>query len=274
MSDHGNPILISGVYYQKVLIASSVDGDPISLTDPLPVEIALVHKEGVNQLFSKFTGTNTTLSAAASVGDTSITFTSVAGYSLEDQIILTGNGATERFHFHIKLIVSNVITLDRPLDNAHPIGTNVKSISTDLRGLGTITSPESYKITPPTGEIWQMTRLIINVTDATSMDDGRFGGMTALPNGYVLRAFRDGIFETGTIWKTNGDMALDQYDITYTDKAPAGQFGLRGRWTFTKAEFIVELNGDTGDYIEVLNQDVTTDLLSFNIKGQGRVFRG
>jgi hypothetical protein len=242
-----------------------------TIESTLSVNQALVHREGVNELFLQFTGDDTTLAVAASAGDTDIDVVDASAYSdVEPGTQIEING--ERFHFHVKDIVVNNITLDRPLDQAHPIGTTVKSITTELVGVGTITSPLSYRISPPPDEIWQITRILINITDGTAMDDGKFGGMTALSNGVVIRANRNGVFQTGSIWKTNGDMALDMFDINYTDKAPAGQNGLRGRWTFTKAEFIVELNGATSDFAEILVQDDITDLVGYNIKAQGRVF--
>ena len=67
-------------------------------------------------------------------------------------------------------------------------------------------------------------------------------------------------------------MALDMFDVTYTDKAPAGQYGVRGRWTFTRAEFIVELDGAAGDKFELLVQDNLTGLSTYEKKCQGRLF--
>jgi len=66
----------------------------------------------------------------------------------------------------------------------------------------------------------------------------------------------------------------DMYDLTYAAKPPAGQYGLIARWTFTRAQFVADLDGATGDYLECLIQDDLTDLDSFQIKGQGRLFGG
>ena len=62
------------------------------------------------------------------------------------------------------------------------------------------------------------------------------------------------------------------YDVAYADKAPAGFFGLTGRWTFTTAEFVADIDGANGDYLEVLIQDSLVDLDNFNITAKGRLF--
>ena len=69
-------------------------------------------------------------------------------------------------------------------------------------------------------------------------------------------------------------MKLDMYDVLYSDKAPAGNNGTNGRWTFTKAEVVAELDGDASPIqkLEVLVQDDLTGLISFTMRGQGRVF--
>ena len=43
---------------------------------------------------------------------------------------------------------------------------------------------------------------------------------------------------------------------------------------FTKDEFVVDLDGATGDYLEVLIQDDLSGLADFEIKGKGRLFGG
>lgn len=253
---------------------SEIDGEPENVSTfrkALKVDTALVHRAGVNQLFTKIGVNSTTLSVQASVGATDIDVVSAISFNIGNQIILNG----ELFHFHITNIVANNIQLDRPIDNILPIGTTVRDISNNMAVLGSLASPVSFKVQPPTGddaEIWQITRVLQGMTDGSAMDDGKFGGIPALTNGAVLRAFRDGQFRTGAAWKTNGDMALDMFDLTYTDKAPAGENGLRGRWTFTKSEFIIELNGANGDFLEILIQDDTTANTSHFLKAQGRIF--
>ena len=250
-----------------------------SFRGALKVDTALVHKEGVNLFFFRETGVSTTMAIAATKGDTSITVTNATGFSIGDRLKLTSSIATGQPFLFITNIVSNVITLDRPLVVNLAIGDAVDVITTKMNVVGTLASPVSFRIVPPNGALsllWQLTRMLINMTDASAMDDGKFGGITGgLTNGVVVRIVKgDGSIQELTNWKVNGDLALDMYDVNYIDTTlgPAGLYGLRGRWTFTKAEFIVELDGSAGDYFEILIQDDLTGLDNFEIKSQGRLF--
>lgn len=246
-----------------------------SFRGALNVNEALVHKTGISTLFHRTNGTSTTLAAAITAGDTSITVTSAVGFSIGDKIQVATNIATGEYFFTITNIVAAVITLDMPVPTDVDNGNAVDKILTNMSATaGTLGAPVSYTIHPPAGSIWQITRILISITDGTTMDDGKFGGIAALTNGVVLRSTQDGIISNTTNWKTNGEMALDMFDIEYTTKAPAGANGLRGRWTFTKGEFIVELNGDDGDIFEFLIQDDGTANTSFDVKAQGRLFGG
>lgn len=251
--------------------------EPInSFRNALQVDSALVHKQGVNLFFFREDSAETTLAVATTTEDTSITVVDSTGFVIGDKVRLTGTIATGQSFMVITNIVGNIITLDRPIGSVLPIGNAVDVVLTDLVVNGSLASPIIFKISPPTGTtgpLWQLTRLLISITDVTTMDDGKFGGIPALTNGVTLRIIKgDGTIQNLTNWKTNGDFALDMFDVNYTDKAPAGEYGLRGRWTFTKGQFIVELDGTQGDYLELRVQDDLTDLSSFEIKGQGRLF--
>ncbi len=251
--------------------------EPInSFRNALQVDSALVHKQGVNLFFFKEDSAETTLAVETTTENTSITVVDSTDFTIGDKVRLTGAILTGQSFMIITNIVGNVITLDRPIGSVLSIGNAVDVVLTNLNVNGSLNSPVIFKISPPTGTegpLWQLTRLLISITDATTMDDGKFGGGIALTNGVNLRIVKgDGTIQNLTNWKNNGDFALDMFDVTYTDKAPAGQYGLRGRWTFTKAQFIVELDGTQGDYLELRVQDNLTDLSSFEIKGQGRLF--
>lgn len=250
--------------------------DISSFRGALKVDTALVHKEGVNLFFFRETGVGSTLAVAASKGDTSITVVDATGFVVGDRLKLTSTIATGQPFLVITVIAVNAITLDRPLVIDLDIGDDADVVTTQLNVVGSLAAPVVFRIMPPNGSlslIWQLTRLMISITDGAAMDDGKFGGIPALTNGVVLRVVKgNGSIQELTNWKTNGDMALDMYDITYTDKAPAGENGLRGRWTFTKAEFIVELDGTALDQFQLLVQDNLSDLTSSEIKSQGRLF--
>lgn len=257
-----------------------------SFRGSLNINTGLVHKIGVGRFFNKLSGISSTLSVAASKGDTSITVASATGFNVGDKLqISDDNGGStitcfEGTEVTILAIVGNVFTIDVSLSNDYTIGTDVKVVQINMNVNGSLTSPITFSIEPfNTGNdlsLWQFTRSLINMTHTAESDDSKFGGILALTNGIVLRTV-DG--STGSIRnivniKTNEDMKLLMYDLIYTDKAGGGKYGTTGRWTFTKAEFIVELDGRNGDKVELLIQDNLTSLTSFKIRLQGRIFGG
>ena len=163
------------------------------------------------------------------------------------------------------------MTVDHPVDNNYTTAATMEETEINMAVDGS-TTPVSFKVAPPNSDKWQITRMIISMLDSTSMDDGKFGGIASLDNGVLVRTVKSGVVQTSTIWKNNGAIAGDMYDLNYADKAPAGQYGLRGRWTFTRLGVIIELVGVDADYVEILIQDDLTDLDSFMIEAQGRIF--
>lgn len=232
-----------------------------------------VHKAMVNEYFTRDVGPSTTLAAIAESGDTDITVVDSTGMIIGDLVKAGTTFLREVGVMTITNVVSNIITLDRPIAQELPIGTVVKEVENNMASsVGTLTSPVIYELAPPPGIIWQLTSLLITVTDNLVMDDGKFGGIAALTNGVVgVAKTTAGRIANIANWKTNGDMMGDMYEVEYNDRAPAGGYGLRGKWDLTSAGIIAEINGDEGEYIRVLIQDDGTANASFRIKAQGRV---
>jgi hypothetical protein len=247
--------------------------DITSFRGALSVNQALVHQTGINEYFRRDLGASTTIAIAATSGDTDINVVDSTGFVIGD-FLRIGSSPITRGHFHVINVVANVITLNRPIDNDLLVGDDVVEIDFGMNDAGTLAAPVSFRVVPPASERWQITRLMTTMLDATAMDDGKFGGMAALTNGFVIRVVKNGEVSTLTHWNTNLDLKDDMFDVEYSSKAPAGQYGLSGRWTLTKAEFVADLNGADGDYLEALVQDDTTPLDEFKIKAQGRLFGG
>jgi hypothetical protein len=247
--------------------------------ETLNVNNAWVNRKIINETYHRHSGNDTTLSVAASAGDTSITVVDATGIITGDEIklgeVTAGVGVQEIGIITITNVVGSVLTLDRPIGNNYTTAATVEEVTTNMAVSGSLASPQIFEIDPPDGNIWQFTRILLSITDQTAMDDAKFGGITALTNGVSLRATTEAgrtvIFAN---WKSNQDMKMDMYDVDYSTKAPSGFFGLNGRWTFTKAEVVAELDGDASPVqkLEVLIQDDLTGLDTFKMRGQGRVF--
>lgn len=254
---------------------TSVFENIISYRGALQVDQALVHRAGISEHAKRDLGAATTLDVAASAGDTTINVADTTGFTVGDLVRLSDTTVTERSHFHIVAVSAGVsLTLNRPIDNDFEVGDDVTEVQIGMNQNGSLASPISFRVTPSSSERFQITRIMTTMLDDSSMDDGKFGGLNALTNGVAIRTVTNGVTRTLTHWNSNADLKEDMYDVTYSAKAPAGQFGLSSRWTFTKGEFVVDLDGATSDYFEVLIQDDLTGLLDFEVKAQGRLFGG
>lgn len=225
----------------------------------------------VSEVFHQHTGVNDTITAAISPGDTVISVTDGSQFSVNDFIEIGHMGSIEQGFPKITVIATNDLTLDRPLDHNHPIGEHIITVLENMNVNGSLGSPSVFMIKPLSSEVWHIYRLNLHMADGTAMDDGTFGGIGALTNGVQVRLNdEDGTLHLA-LWKSNADIALDIYDVTYADKAPAGEFGFRGRWTFKKSNTVLKLDGRLGDSIECRIQDNLTELLEFKVKVQGHV---
>lgn len=245
-----------------------------SYRSALQVDAALVHKIGIGENVKRDLGAATTLITGTVTGDVALFVDDITGFAADDFIVLSDGAAIERGHFEITAAAGSQLTLNRPVDNVFAAGSDVTEIELIMNVLGTLANPISYKLEPQATERWQLTRMMITMLDGSAMDDGKFGGLDELANGVVVRQSTDGVIRTLSYWQSNSDMKDDMFDVTYSDKAPAGEFGLSARWTFTRAEFVVDLDGAAGDFLEVLIQDDLQGLIDFRIKVQGRLFGG
>jgi len=112
--------------------------------------------------------------------------------------------------------VGSVITLDTPIDQELQINSDVAASSIDMAVDGSTTT-QTFQIGPVgpgSTQTVHITRIMGHLLDSTAMDDGKFGGISALTNGIVLR-HNDGVIQN--IWnvKTNGDLRLICYNADY-----------------------------------------------------------
>lgn len=264
--------------FQPLLKSALHDGlgNPVSsYKGVLNVHVAELHNEAVNELFALHTGLVTTIAVAVNSGDTSIEVADTTGFTV-GAVLEIHNGETETtFPVITGLPGANVMSLDRPLDFNYAIGSNVDEVSTDLSiTIGTLATPVVYVIKPEPGQIWFIHRIILTMVHTLASADDKFGGLTALDNGVVVRVNVNGQYKSFTNWKTNGDIRRDMFDVEYSDKAGGpGGFGTSGRGSFSRLGVLIELNGDVGDFMDVLIQDDLQSLSSFFINGQGYVER-
>jgi len=217
--------------------------------------------------------TLTTLAAQADPEDKTLTLTSATGFvdgtrlgifSADDpDVIYLGD--------QIGAPAGNVVTVDSPIDQTLPVASAVAGVTTNMAVDGSSTT-QVFQIGPVgagSTSVVDITRIMGHLLDSTAMDDGKFGGISALPNGVVLRK-NDGVMKNLWNVKTNADLALICFNFNYSDKAPGGQFGANFRNTFGgQGAHGVVLELLPGEYLEVLIQDDLTGLDEFRMMAQG-----
>lgn len=235
-----------------------------------PLQVASVLNSSMfNEYVHLVTGVTSTLAVVAAINDTQLTIVSAVGFVIGNYVKVYNSHAESTFA-RITNIVGNVLTLDRRLDNAHAIGTNVAVVSFNLAVVGSLVTPVEFFVTLGTAVKAHILALSITMTHSTAGDMGKFGGITALQNGVLIRQRTNGSYKTLTTWKSNDEIADDMYDVTFNARAGGGgSYGTTARWLLAVSESEIRLDGATSDQLEIYVQDDLTALSNFSIKVQG-----
>jgi hypothetical protein len=237
----------------------------------IPVNVQDQHTRALDLKFLKTTAAITTLSSAASKGDRTIDVTVTTGFIAGVTVGLSTPEGLFYFGEQVGAISGNTVTLDTPLDKDYPAGANAFPASHNMNVDGS-TTPQVFQVGPvglATGISVDITRIMGYIQDDVAMDDAKFGGISKLTNGVVLRVNNA---EMQNIWnvKTNGEIGLLCYDSAESQRAPAGSYGIRWRNTYaSQGKHGVTLRLDPGYKLEVLIQDDLTGLEDFQMMAQG-----
>lgn len=166
-------------------------------------------------------------------------------------------------------VSGDIITMDKPCPYSYSTSATVFTYTNNMNVDGSTTA-QIFSITNYFSTAVDITRLMFHITDATSMDDAKFGGMPALTRGFLVRKKENGWYTNYFDIKNNGQLGELAYDKKYDDKAPAGVYGLSGRLTYAgQNKHGVTIRLQSGDSIEAVVQDDLTDLVSFTMMVQG-----
>jgi len=258
-------------HLRKTSLIGTNNEDIESFRGALNTHDSDVHHSFVNNYFHQHT-TATTFAVNAPAGSTQITLTSAVGFAVGDFLHIQ-DGGYEIVHPRINVLVGNVATLDRPLDNAYVIGDGIQKAILNMAAVGSLAAPQSFKLIPNTGEIWHIETITLDMIHSTAGDNGLFGNLAPLLNGVCLRFYSGatGKFITITNWHSNSGISLDMGGINYIARSGGGgSYGTNaiGNFKFQTGS-VVYINGTAGDYIEFLIQDNLTGLTSFRAKAQG-----
>lgn len=215
----------------------------------------------------------TTVAVETAIGDHDVVVASSANFTSGT---FTGifDPDENRFYFGTVLDVNgNTLAMDTPLDFEFTVGDNVQPLSRDLNVDGS-TTPVTFQIrgAGPTSELAiNITRFMFSMECDTSLDLNKFGDLTALTNGLVLRR-SNGITRNIFNIKRNSDFVILAYDLTMYDATHPIQAvnGLASRYTFNgedKHGTVLQLL--PGDSLDLIVQDDLSDLEIFQVMGQG-----
>jgi len=215
-----------------------------------------------------------TLAVDAIVGSRTVTMTAGHGLTAGDRIIMieTLDYCPSLFYASVISVATNVITLDTLVTNAFTTSAIVYQYDPELNLDGS-TTPIVVSLENPFECAVDITRFIFHITDGTAMDDGTFGGLSALTYGVAMRKYTSAK-ENEHLWnvKTNGEISEMCFDTRYDEKAPAGVYGFTARLTYAgQSKHGVAIRLQPGEAIQMIIQDDLTGLTSFRCKVQGHI---
>lgn len=233
------------------------------------IHVKHVHTRPISSFFHRHVGAVETLTVASAKNANQITVSNAAAWAVDDRLDITNGGDSEPTEPEIIAIAANLITLDRPLNNAWPIGSNVQKIDENMN----VVAPQSFRVTVPIDESWHVETIILNMVMSTDGDDTKFGDLDRLTNGVVIRSY-DGVtdsYYTFTNWKDNSEIAFNM-ETQYNPKTGGGKFGFNGIGQILgRTGAVPELRGQEGDYLELLVQDDLSGLFNFRVKLLGHL---
>lgn len=162
----------------------------------------------------------------------------------------------------VTVVATNVITLNMPLDYAFTTSA-VAFRSSDAVNVDGSATPVIFALSPPSGTKWDIYGVSLVMQDDVAMDDGKFGGITALTNGLLFRK-KDGDYKNVLFSRSNGEFALKGSTTKYNDKAPAGVYGVTIDTRFPDTYgAVLRIDAEMGEEMQLIVQDNLTGLSSF-----------
>jgi len=212
----------------------------------------------------------TTLSSAGVLNATTIVVTNATGITAGKVLGISQDGRV--YQSLVTNVTGTTITVATPLDFAFPIGSIVCSGNWNLNQNGSIT-PLIFKIQAPPTSKFHITAISITMTDDATMDDSKFGSLTALTNGIVARRV-DGSVANFFLITNNAGFYQYGYDSDYPTKVPSGVYSFRARKDLRKVNgIVIALDGATLDQLQFIVRDNLTGLTEFTVQAHGHIIQ-
>ncbi len=252
--------------------------NPVSIVSPvdsngaIPVNVLDQTTQPADSLFSQSIS-NFTLASDTGVSTVStLIYDFIAagghGIAVDDELLLLDPAADRVLQCVALGVAVNTITIDRPIDHVFPAASTLGRIVTTNMAIDGSASTQIFSVragSVPTDYV----RFILTATNNTQMDYSLFAGLTALTRGLVFRIVND-FQKTIFNFKTDADMGQFAYDLRYSDKAPAGEFGVTARFTFggqDKHGVVLRISDD--DVLQWIPQDDLSGLITLRVSAEG-----
>lgn len=155
-------------------------------------------------------------------------------------------------------VISNTIEIDTLINHKYLSGGTGSRATDDMRVNGSVT-PQVFSILPLAGQAGDLTRVILRIESNAAMDYSKFGSLSALTNGCILRVKREnGDYRNQVNFKSNGDFIEKAYDNINQAKSGGGGFGFVSRLTYagkSKHGVAIRVDGDLGEQWQIVIQD-------------------
>lgn len=216
----------------------------------------------------------TTLASPTTKEDKQITVTDATGIAVGDDILITGNS---RIYVGkvTSILSAPIIDVDTPI-NADYSASAFVSFGTEEASVDGSITPQIFSLKsllPEPIQTLDITRIIFSCLSGSAVSLDKFGDLTALTNGIVIRKNNGELINVLNA-KSNFELANIMFDFDiYAAATPSqGIDGFISRLTFggqSKIGVTVRLEPD--EDLELLIQDDLSGLTSFKVIAEGHV---
>lgn len=213
-----------------------------------------------------------TLTSDTVIDSYTISVTDATGLTAGNEISLEQDSDNPYFFkAKVKSVNGNDVTINTPIPFVFDKTKAVFSkVNTNINVNGSVT-PQIFNIKNIANAGFDITRLIFHIVDDTAMDDQKFGGITSLTNGVVIRRKHNaGYYDNFFTVYNNGGFGEIAGSKTYDDKAPRGYYGLSCMLTFAgQANIGVVVRLAKDEELQLIVQDDLTGLYNMVVVAEG-----
>lgn len=146
-------------------------------------------------------------------------------------------------------------------------------LTDDGTGTHTLLIPVVFKITPPNGEVWKITRMLVIIQDNAALTAEKYGGISTLDNGIMLKHIRNGnelILDVTNSYPPTGLAKWGSlcYDLSLNTFGAGDNFAT-ARWTFADSGAAIDVDGCLNDTLEIQLNDDFSALTAHHFRFEG-----